>query len=391
MPVEIVSWLRDVGAHLRVVQKRKQLRKPGQGEDYTHTRFDGLVPRVVEPIHPSRMALRVTEVIRETASARTLRFERTDGPLPPFRPGQYVNLYVEIDGVRTSRPYSISSAPGVEHLDLTVRGKPGGFVSHHLMARVLKGDEMESSGPAGHFYHEPLIDGDDLVFLAGGSGITPFTSLVRDAARRGRKLSIHLVYGSRMPDDVIFGDELARLAEGSDSLRYTPVISEPPDGFEGATGFLDAALLRDLLGEVEGRTFYLCGPNVMLDLCLDALEELGVPPWKIRRELYGPPDDVTSQPGWPEGLAPDATFTVSVDGGPTFEAPAGEPLLNSLERHGVVTPALCRSGECGACRMRLLEGKVFMPQGTGIRESDERFGYVHACAAYPIEDVRVRL
>lgn len=391
MPVEFVSWLRDVGAHLSVAQKRKQLRRPGEGEDYTHERFDGLVPRVVEPIHPRRMALRVAKILRETASTRTLRLERTDGHLPPFRPGQYVNLYVEIDGVRTSRPYSISSAPGVGHLDLTVRRKEGGFVSPYLLKGVKRGAELESSGPAGRFYHEPLIDGGDLVFLAGGSGITPFASLIRDAVRRERPLSIHLIYGSRVPDDVIFGRELERLAKGSSSIRYTPVISDPPGGYEGPTGFLTAGLLRDLLGEVEGRTFYLCGPNAMLDLCLGALAELGVPPWKIRRELYGPPDDVTAQPGWPEGLAADAAFTVTVEGGPTFEASASEPLINSLEREGVVVPALCRSGECGACRMRLLDGTVFMPEDAGIRESDRRFGYVHACVAYPIEDVRVRL
>ncbi len=391
MPVEFASWLSDVGAHLRVAGKRKALRKPGQGEDYTHERYDGLVPRVVEPIHPSRMALRVVKILRETASARTLRFERTDGPLPPFRAGQYVNLFVEIDGVRTSRPYSISSPPGADHLDLTVRRKEGGFVSPHLLKQVKRGAEMESSGPAGRFYHEPLIDGDDLVFLAGGSGITPFASLIRDAVRRERELSIHLVYGSRTPDDVIFGGELSRLAEESDRLRYTPVISEPPETYEGRSGFLDAGQLADVLGDVDGRTFYLCGPNAMLDLCLAALEELGVPHWKIRRELYGPPDDVTAQPGWPAGLAADATFQVTVQGGPTFEASAGEPLINALEREGVVVPALCRSGECGACRMRLLEGKVFMPADTGIRESDRSFGYVHACVAYPIEDVRVRL
>ncbi len=391
MPVELVSWLQDISAHLRVARRRKQLRQPGQGEDYTRDHYAGLVPRVVEPIHPTSMVLRIIEIIQETPSTRTLRFRRTDGPLPPFRPGQYVNLYVEIGGVRTSRPYSISSAPGADLLDLTVRAKPGGFVSPYLLERVGEGHELESSGPAGRFYHEPLIDGDDLVFLAGGSGVTPFASVIRDAVRRERPLSIHLIHGSRVPGDVIFGDELARLAGASDSLRYTPVISEPPDGFDGATGFLDAALLGELLGDVSGRTFYLCGPNAMLDLCLGALAELGVPPWKIRRELYGPPDDPPAQPGWPADLEVSATVTVAVEGGPSFEAPVAEPLINSLERHGVVVPALCRSGECGACRTRLLEGRVFMPEGTGIRESDERFGYVHACASYPLEDVKIRL
>jgi ferredoxin len=142
---------------------------------------------------------------------------------------------------------------------------------------------------------------------------------------------------------------------------------------------------------VAGKTFYICGPNVMYDFCLAALTELGVPRHKINRELYGPPDDVTQEPGWPEGLSADTMFSVEVEGRETIQAPAGEPLLNSLERYGIVVPAVCRAGECSACRTRLLSGQVFMPAHTGLRESDRQHGYIHACVAYPLTDLQVRL
>ncbi|MGD9099229.1 MAG: FAD-binding oxidoreductase [Anaerolineae bacterium] len=395
MPLEIINWLQDVREHLRVSRRRKAMRQSGGGVDYTQDKFRGVVRRVVSRLHPERMRLRVAEIVQETPTTKTLRCRRVDGPLPPFRPGQYVSVFVDVDGVLTSRPYSIASAPpserGHDTLELTVRDKPGGFVAPYLLHEVQVGDELETSGPAGSFYHEPLIDGDDLVFLAGGSGITPFMSIIRDALRRDLPLNMQLLYGSRVPDDVIYGAELAELAAQCPNLTYSLVVSEPPPGYDGLTGFLDAKRIREQVGDVRGKTFYVCGPGVMYDFCQAALAELGVPAHKMRRELYGPPDDVTQEPGWPQGLPGDAIFNVEVVGRQTVRAPAAEPLMNTLERYGIVVPALCRSGECSACRTRLLSGQVFQPAHTGLRESDREHGYIHACVSYPLEDLRIRL
>lgn len=125
-----------------------------------------------------------------------------------------------------------------------------------------------------------------------------------------------------------------------------------------------------------------------LFVCLAALIQLGVPDHKIRREIYGPPANVTKEPGWPEGLAEDTLFDVDVLGARTIQAPAGEPLLNTLERFGIIVPAICRSGACSACRVRLLSGRVFQPAHTGLRESDRQHGHIHACVSYPSEDCR---
>jgi len=193
MSLEKINWLLDVREYRRVAKNRKALREPGQGTDYRHEKFRDVVGRVVSRIHPGRMNLRVAEILPQTATAKTFCFERIDGPLPPFRAGQYVNVMVNLEGVRTSRPYSISSAPMAERLELTVRNKQGGFVAPYLFNKLKVGDVLETSGPAGHFYHEPLIDKDNLVFLAGGSGITPFMSMIRDTVHRQRPLKINLL------------------------------------------------------------------------------------------------------------------------------------------------------------------------------------------------------
>ncbi len=405
---EIINWLQDIREYLRVSQERKQLRQVGRGFDYTQEKI--VAQQVVSQLHPKRMRLRVQEIVQASPTAKTLRFERVDGPLPPFRAGQYVNVFVDVDGVLTSRPYSIASPPPLSSpplaatpfippacegdiLELTVRDKPGGFVAPYLLNEVKVGDELETTGPSGSFYHEPLIDGDDLVFLAGGSGITPFMSIIRDAIRRDRPIKMHLLYGSRTRDDVIYADELAQLTANHSHFKYALVISEPPSGYSGLTGFLDARLVREQIGDVAGKTFYVCGPNVMYDFCQAALKELGVPTHKIRRELYGPPADVTQEPGWPEHIRADQVFNVEIVGRAqrTIRALAGEPLMNSLERYSIVVPAVCRSGECSACRAKLVSGQVFMPAHTGLRASDREHGYIHPCVSYPLQDLRIRL
>jgi len=278
-----------------------------------------------------------------------------------------------------------------ERLELTVRDKPGGFVEPYLVEALKVGDILETTGPAGHFYYEPLIDGQDLVFLAGGSGITPFMSMMRDTVQRQRPIRIILLYGSRAPEDVIFLGELEKLAASHSNFTLSLVISEPPEGYRGLKGFLDSKVITQLVGDIKGKTFYVCGPRAMHDFCKAALKEIAVPQRKIRYELYGPPDDVSKDPGWPEGLSGEMVFEVDVAGKKMILAKAGEPLLNALERSGFVVPSLCRSGECSSCRIRLLEGKVFMPTQATLRESDRKGGYIHSCVSYPIDNLKVKI
>jgi len=99
--------------------------------------------------------------------------------------------------------------------------------------------------------------------------------------------------------------------------------------------------------------------------------------------------NICDYPGWPEEIKEDDVFRVKVDGGPTIEARAGEPLMGTLEKNGVLIPSLCRSGDCSICRVKILSGKVFQPAGVPVRKSDTQFGYVHSCVSYPLEDMEI--
>jgi ferredoxin-NADP reductase len=380
--------MKDIEGYQEILDDIEILRK--HGIDYTSQK--GSVAHSINLLHPKKIALVVSEILRETETTRTLRLVAKDGYLPPFQAGQYINVFVDTAGIRTSRPYSISSSPNqIAYYDITIRRVRDGFVSDYLLNDIGVGDDLESSGPAGTFTYNPLFHGDDLVFLAGGSGITPFMSMVREVAEKNSDRRIHLIYGSDSPDDVIFAEELNKRADKHGNFTWDLVISSPPDGYQGLTGFITADLLRDILGDLSTKMFYLCGPEAMYTFCEKELSSLGIPGKKIRIEMYGPPKEVSLQPGWPEEVEADAVFKVAVRGNKTIQAKATEPLMISLERAGIVIPALCRSGECSLCRTKLISGKVYQPQGVKLRKSDRQFGYIHACMAYPIDDLEIML
>ena len=370
---------------------KAQVAKQTPGEHELKNPFPA-AGRTVAARHPGHLSLKVKEVIRETASAKTVRLVSNNGKLPFFRAGQYINLFVKVGKELTLRPYSIASAPGKSYLDLTVRKVENGFISRYLLNRVKEGDEFEATAPNGNFFHEPLIDSNDLVFLAGGSGITPFMSIIRQTAAKKLPLKIHLLYGSRKPGDIIFKKELNRIAARHPNIKVDYVISEPPAGWEGHTGFLDAKMIAKLVGGVKDKTLFVCGPAPMYVLCEPAVKSLGIPLRRIKREVYGPLCHVTDEPDWPKTAKADGVFTVIEERtGRKIKANASEPLMVALERHGIVVPAVCRLGECSACRTRLVSGSVFMPARVRRRQADLKSGYIHPCMAYPLDDLHIRI
>jgi glycine betaine catabolism B len=357
-----------------------------------HSARKGELKRIIDNYHPKRLGLRISQIIEETKTTKTLRLVPINGFLPPFQAGQYISLSVDIGGIKTNRPYSIASPPHqTGYWDITVRRVPDGFVSAHLLDDTHVGDTFDSSGPEGHFYYNPLFHGSHLVFLAGGSGITPFMSMIREVTDRGLDRQILLVYGSANVADVIYRDELEKRAACYKQLRLAFVVSEPTPDYLGLKGLISAELLQTLLPDWPDPMFYLCGPEAMYRYCLPELAGMGIPSRRIRTEVFGAPRDITTHQGWPDGVGAATEFTVHIRDRTRIRVRAGEPLLNSLERHGIIWPSACRSGECSLCRVKLISGQVFQPAFARVRKSDRQFGYIHACAAYPLSDLEILL
>ena len=364
------------------------------GTDFSDQKW--ATAKTIKKLHPKRLSLIVSDIIEETESTKTFRLikndQSEDSKLPPFQAGQYINLFVNIDGVETARPYAVSSSPKTRaYYDLTVKRVEGGFVTNYLLDKVTVGQTFSSTGPMGTFYHNPVFHGKDLVFLAGGSGIAPAMSMIKDVLERDLDYRFHFIYASSYVSDVIFEQELRGLAAKHENFRLTEMISRPPKGFEGLTGHVTKERIIEILASVENKMFYVCGPTPFNVFCQEQLSLLGVPSRFVRIEANGPPKHPEKLAGWPSELSATEEVTITVKGKGSFVARVDEPLLNSLERNGFGAENACRSGECSLCRVKLISGSVFNPAEAHLRKSDYKFAWIHSCVAFPIGDIEILL
>lgn len=339
-------------------------------------------------LHPEKLTLRVSRIIPVTETLKTFRLVSVDGYLPPFIAGQYLTVFTDIDGVRTGRPYSISSPPTERaYYEITIRKAPGGFVSNYFHDCVKVGDIIETASPAGQFYYNPMVHGKKIVLIAGGIGITPFRSMIRNMLDRGNQdVDIHMLYGSRTINDVPFLDELREYEKNNDNFKFDLVISEPDENWTGLKGFISADMIREAGIDIDGSVFFVCGPKGLYDFCVPQLESLGLTRKRLRREVMGAPACVSDDPAWPADVAADAVFTIKY-GDKEFPARADESVLTAFERAGLHTNFGCRAGECSLCRLKVTSGKVFQLSTALVRKADRKHGYIHSCASYPISDM----
>lgn len=333
----------------------------------------------------------VNEIIDTHKKAKIIRFNSVDGYLPPFEAGQYMNIFTEIEGVRTSRPYSISSQPSNRaYYEITVARGRDGFVSDYFLDDVKVGDKFEAVGPAGVFVYQKVFHSKKALYLAGGSGITPFLSMVREALSTNIDRDMVMLYGCTTEDAALYLEEFRDLEKRYNNFKCIFVSSNPTPEYTGETGFMTKELIERLVPDFMDRTSYICGPQIMNDFVVKELTALNVPKKQIRREMFGAKKDITCEEGWPKDLTGEEIFKVKV-GDKTIEAKASESLLTSLERNNIFVNVCCRSGECSLCRVKLVSGKVYLSKGALLRKADEKYGYIHSCKSYPISDMEIML
>lgn len=380
--------LNAVTGYQEIFQAKAELEQ--KGSDFSE--YKGQIQRIMQSLHPKRIDLVVQDIIHETPSTKTIRLVSKHGrALPAFQAGQYINLFMNIQGTYTARPYAIASAPSeTMHYDLTIKKADAGFVSHYLVEQVEIGQSFQSSGPMGNFHHNPLFHGDDLVFLAGGSGSVPARSMLLYLLNQNLAQNFHLIYVNSYENDVIYANELRELATQYSNFKLSEFITRPTENWQGHTGRLNQNVLCNLLGEnLSSKMFYICGPTPFNQDCQQLLTDLEVPSRRIRVEANGAPKHPNLQKNWPQNIDLDLQVTVTVKGKGQYQTQVGEPLLNSLERNGFFIENACRSGECSLCRVKLISGQVFNPEEAHLRKSDRDFNWIYSCVAFPLSDIEV--
>ncbi|WP_030691453.1 ferredoxin--NADP reductase [Streptomyces globisporus] len=339
-----------------------------------------------EPMTGARThRLRVVEVITETADAHSLVLQAPAESADRFtyRPGQFLTLKLPgADGRSAARCYSLASSPHTgEPLKITVKRVAGGYGSNWVCDRLAAGDELEVLPPAGAFTPDSLDD--DLLLVAGGSGITPVLSIAKSALADGRGRAV-LLYANRDESSVVFRDELRTLTQDHpDRLLVLHWL-------ESLQGLPSVDRLAAALAPYAGREAFVCGPQPLMDAVEQALRTLGAPGERIHRErFFSLGADVFDAPEVPQDTAAEggATAEVDLDGETrTVAWPPTAPLLDVLLAAGVDAPYSCREGACSACACRVVAGEVKMLRNEVLDDQDLAEGYVLACQALPLTD-----
>lgn len=241
---------------------------------------------ILHPLMQRRRPWRVAEV-RALGPGRWLLAIETAGKQLDFRAGQFVWLKLGPHPFTLhENPFSIVSAPQDGRLEFLIR-EAGDFTS--AIGAVAPGTPAWIDGPYGAFTLDAAPRARRIVMLAGGVGLAPCLGMLREAAACGDGRAFHLVFANRTQSQIVFRDEIAALATHLD-LRIDFILSEPPAGWNGATGQMDGATLLPLLAGArnnqEETAYFLCGPPPMVGAATDALAAMGVPPRNVITEKF---------------------------------------------------------------------------------------------------------
>lgn len=236
-----------------------------------------------------RMPVRCVQVIDETVDVKTFRFTALAEGRLEYLPGQFITLELPIGDDVVRRSYTIASSPARPNvLEVTVKRVPGGRVSNWLHDNLNVGAQLTISGPLGAFGCQSTPTSDKLLFIAGGSGITPVMSMSRYLHDVADPRDVVFLYSARTERDLIFRDELAFLA--ARHPRFRPIFTLTNAGspaWTGLRGRISARLLEDAVPDFRERTVFLCGPTPFMDTVKGALLEAEFPMANFHAESFG--------------------------------------------------------------------------------------------------------
>ncbi|MCO4253738.1 hybrid-cluster NAD(P)-dependent oxidoreductase [Pseudarthrobacter cellobiosi] len=320
---------------------------------------------------------------------RTFVFEAEDSTVPDFGAGQFLTWFFDINGKIVSRCYSISSPPTRgARVSITVKRIPNGVVSNWLHDTMTPGMTVLAMGPGGSFCLESVLA--KRLFLAGGSGITPFMSMLRTMHDLGADDDVVFVQNARSPKDLLFTEELTTIARDLPNVRVINLCDEEAPGWpwHGAVGRLTAQSLEAHVPDIAERLVYCCGPKPYMTAMRKAAIALGVPEHAYFEESFSLPEATSPVPPASKGRAATAGFKVEFRKiGKCIECRPDEPVLRAAFRAGLNPPSSCMEGMCGTCKVQVIEGEVEMLHTGGIRPREIEDNKILLCCSTPKSDL----
>jgi ferredoxin-NADP reductase len=230
----------------------------------------------------------ISEIIPDTPDVTVFKFKSQDGTKLAFDPGMFVMLGYHDDATkeRIARAFSIASLPNSDTLEFYISMIHGRFTSKLDTAKV--GDIYYVSGPHGQFKFSPAQD-KKVLFIAGGTGLAPFMSMLKEIKEQGSDNDVVLLYSVRHASEIIRKAELEQLGMELGIKTFITVTrpQENSEGWQGETGHIDQGMIRRLSPDLLERQSYICGPLGFVKAVKEALLALNLPEEKIKADVWG--------------------------------------------------------------------------------------------------------
>ena len=280
-----------------------------------------------------------------------------DTQWPEFKAGQFIELMVEKDGMRTLRCFSISSSPEYYSktglIELSIRIQQEGRITPWIRKSLIVGSIVNLSKAQGDFVLEETPA--PLLFIAGGSGITPFRSMLQQQAMspKSEELDIHLLYYSRNSEQIAFQQELEQLQIDHPNITIVFIDSEQH-------GFICGDHIQSFCPDYMRRISYICGPSPMIQQARKVLAEQGLSKEKIHFEFFGSApivsDFLDNNPNQEQTSTVHfhTSNLVSIS-----DKNTPSTLLEQAEAQGLTPVSGCRIGVCHQCICKKKSGVVF--------------------------------
>jgi ferredoxin-NADP reductase len=341
------------------------------------------VDRYLELVHPMLtvrdLRAEVTAVHRSTADTVTLTLRPTR-QWKGFAAGQFVNVTVDVDGVRRTRCYSpaCSQYRADGRIELTVKAHPQGLVSQYLHANARPGLVVGLSQADGTF-RLPDERPERILLISGGSGITPVLSMLRTLCDEGYTGDVTFLHYGYTEADVSYRAELQDIAAAHPNVRLALGYTEQPNGgdLHGYFGVEHLQAVAPWFAEAET---FLCGPPALMTAVRDCFEAHGLSE-RLHTEDFAPAPLLVD--------ASEATGTVSFARSDVSADNSGAVLLEQAEAAGLRPEYGCRMGICFSCTQVKTSGCTRnVLTGELSTDPDEE---IQLCISVPVGDVAIAI
>ena len=334
--------------------------------------------------------LKVVELRKETDDTFTVCFKQPALKKIKYQAGQYLTLIFRINGRRYLRPYSFSSAPGVDAtLDVTVKRVPGGIVSNHIIDKLKIDDMVEVMEPMGDFVlnEAELLPDTRLVLWGAGSGITPLIAIAKYALHKNIVKHVTLVYGNRNFDQTIFAGKIKELGDqypqqfSAWHFHTKAVIDKHyPYLIQGRINPDKVLSVIQKEGDINHTINFICGPAGLKESVKKALFNLGISDGKVFSEDF----EVVRNPVDFEDIITRSVLINKAGNVATVEVTKGKSVLEAGLDAMIDLSYSCQTGSCQLCKARLIKGAL---RTIGITKTQALTENEHLlCCSFPLSD-----